>query len=77
MATPASRPDAGSIIEAARSAVAAADALLADATTKVRERVVVAGHAVNRLLDREQHAVHGLAWLATYTEAIRQLASYA
>lgn len=77
MAAAASRPDAVSITEAARSAAAAADALLADATAKVRERVVVAGHAVNRLLDREQHAVHGLAWLATYTYAIRQLASYA
>ena len=27
--------------------------------------------------DREQRATHGLAWLATYVEAIRQLAAYA
>ena len=29
------------------------------------------------LLDREQRATHGLAWLATYVEAVRQLAAYA
>ena len=28
-------------------------------------------------LEAEQHRVHGLAWLATYVEAIRQLAAYA
>ena len=29
------------------------------------------------MFDREQRATHGLAWLATYVEAIRQLAAYA
>jgi (2S)-methylsuccinyl-CoA dehydrogenase len=28
-------------------------------------------------LDREQRAVHGLAWLATYVEALRQMSAYA
>ena len=28
-------------------------------------------------LEREQHAAHGLAWIATYAEALRQIASYA
>ena len=28
-------------------------------------------------LEREQRAAHGLAWIATYVEAIEQLASYA
>ncbi len=30
-----------------------------------------------RALDREQRATHGLAWLATNVEALRQLAAYA
>ena len=30
-----------------------------------------------RLFDREQRATHGLAWLATYVEAVRQLTAYA
>ena len=65
------------LLELAREAVAAGDALLADAVASVRARVVVEGHAVNHLFDREQRATHGLAWLATYVEAVRQLAAYA
>jgi (2S)-methylsuccinyl-CoA dehydrogenase len=61
----------------ARAAVAAAEALLADATARVRERVVLDGRPAGRLFDREQRATHGLAWLATYVEAVRQLAAYA
>jgi (2S)-methylsuccinyl-CoA dehydrogenase len=55
----------------------AAEGLLADATLRVRERVVSDGKAQPKLLDREQRAAHGLAWLATYVEALRQLAAYA
>jgi (2S)-methylsuccinyl-CoA dehydrogenase len=64
-------------IDQSRAAVTAVEALLQDATASLRKRVVIEGHAVNRLLDREQRAAHGLAWLATYVEAIRQLAAYA
>jgi (2S)-methylsuccinyl-CoA dehydrogenase len=74
----ASRPRAeNELVGLAREAVAAADAILADAIAKVRGRVVVEGHTVSRLVDREQRATHGLAWIATYVEALRQLASYA
>ena len=74
----ASRPAAEhELVELSREATAALDALLADAVAKVRERVVVEGHPVGRLFDREQRATHGLAWLATYVEAVRQLAAYA
>ena len=65
------------LVDRGREATLALDALLADAVIKVRERVVVEGHAVASLFDREQRATHGLAWLATYVEAVRQLASYA
>jgi len=64
------------LVELAREATAALDALLADAVAKVRERVVAEGEVVGRLIDREQRATHGLAWLATYVEAARQLAAY-
>jgi (2S)-methylsuccinyl-CoA dehydrogenase len=74
----ASRSTADSdLIELSREATAALEALLADATAKVRIRVVVEGHVVAKMLDREQRATHGLAWLATYVEAVRQLSSYA
>ena len=70
---PTPEPD---LVELSREATAALDALLADAVAKVRERVVVAGKPDGRLFDREQRATHGLAWLATYVEAVRQLAAY-
>src|SRR5437763_1044628 len=60
-----------------RGAVTAMDALLADATRAVASRVMQEGRIAAKLLDREQRAAHGLAWFATYTEALRQLASYA
>ena len=65
--------DLMTLMEAAR---AAADALLNDAVIRVRERVSVNGRSDAGLIDREQRATHGLAWFATYAEAIRQLASY-
>src|SRR4029453_7710335 len=74
----ASRPaQVHDLVDLARETSAVLDALLADATAKVRERVVVEGHVVGRRFDREQRATHGLAWLATYVEAVRQLTAYA
>ncbi len=61
----------------ADGAVSAMEGLLADAVGKVRGRVAVEGHIVGRLFDREQRATHGLAWLATYVEGLRQFAAYA
>src|SRR5262249_44433017 len=70
--------DAGSgLVLLAQEATAAAEALLADATLEVRARVAVDGRTVSRMLDREQRAAHGLAWLATYVQSLRQLAAYA
>ena len=65
------------LLPLAQGATRAAEALLADAAATVRERVVLEGRPVARLLDREQRATHGLAWLATYVEAVRQLTAYA
>ena len=52
-------------------AVAAAETLLIEARASVRSRVAAAKG------DAEQAALHGLAWLATYVESIRQLAGWA
>ncbi len=57
----------------------------AEAATTLRDRAVEAvaakvasgGKIDGAALEREQHAAHGLAWIATYVEALRQLASYA
>ena len=74
----AHRRDAGvKLIAQSREATRAAEKLLAAALSAVSRRVTVENHLVERLFDREQRATHGLAWLATYVEAIRQLGLYA
>src|SRR5690606_35413272 len=50
--------------------------LLAEAAAAVRQKVAQDGKISAEALEREQHAAHGYAWLATYVEAIRQLADY-
>jgi (2S)-methylsuccinyl-CoA dehydrogenase len=78
MSLAASRTDSATdLIALMEEARAAADALLSDAVIAVRERVSVDGRPDARLMEREQRATHGLAWFATYAQAIRQLASYA
>jgi len=74
----ASRADPSrDLVASAQDAVSAVEALLADATIAVRRRVSTDGQVTSRLVDREQRATHGLAWLATYAQAVRQLAAYA
>ena len=72
-----SAPAGHDVAATLHQAVQAAEALLADAQRAVAQRVTNDGRAIARTFDREQRATHGLAWLATYVEALRQLAAYA
>ena len=58
-------------------AASAVEALLAKAKARVAARVMPGGKISSKLLDQEQHAAHGLAWLATYAATLRELASFA
>ena len=58
-------------------AAEAATALRNRAVEGVAAKVVANGKIDSEALEREQHAAHGLAWLATYVEALNQLADYA
>ncbi len=60
-----------------RTATDLLEKLLAEATSAVRARVSEGGRISPRLLEEEQRAVHGLAWLATYVFGIRELVHYA
>ncbi|WP_417626462.1 acyl-CoA dehydrogenase family protein [Pararhodobacter aggregans] len=53
------------------------DTLLATATTQLRAMVSDGGKVQAALIDRHQRAAHGLAWLATYVESIRQMGAWA
>jgi len=58
-------------------ALAAAEAVLRIARVRVFERVAPDGGVDAALVDRDQVAVHGLAWMATYVEALRQIREWA
>jgi len=58
-------------------AVLAAEGLLAAARTNIANLVTQDGRVSPALLDQEQRAAHALAWLATYVEALRQMARWA
>ncbi|KRS14958.1 acyl-CoA dehydrogenase family protein [Roseovarius indicus] len=59
------------------AAVAPAAAVLDAAKDSIREMVVVDGRVSSRAVEAHQSASHGLAWLATYVEALRQMQKWA
>ncbi|WP_372838913.1 acyl-CoA dehydrogenase family protein [Phaeovulum sp.] len=67
-------PDALSLAAAALPEISA---LVAAATGAVKAKVADGGKITARMLDAEQSAVHGLAWLATYGQALTQLHAWA
>lgn len=52
-------------------------AILERAKQRIRSELIVDGRIDGTQLEKQQHACHGLAWLATYVEALRQLHNYA
>ncbi len=65
------------LLRRAGAAVEAVDGLFRRAIDSVREKVTTDGDLNAGLLEREQRAVHGLAWLATYVESLRQMSAWA
>ncbi|HEX8168766.1 MAG TPA: acyl-CoA dehydrogenase family protein [Beijerinckiaceae bacterium] len=70
-------PGQPDLVSLAQAAAKDAAALVAEARRRVRAKVAAEGRVSAERLEAEQHAAHGLAWLATYVEAIRELAAYA
>ena len=65
------------LLQLCNEAAGNAARLLERASAAVRARVTENGALNADWIEREQHACHGLAWLATYAEAIKQMAAYA
>ncbi len=53
-----------------------AEDYLRAATLRTRDLTSVNGRLDRKALDREQHVVHGLAWVATYAELFRQVGAW-
>jgi (2S)-methylsuccinyl-CoA dehydrogenase len=69
--------DVSELLKQCDEAVRAAERFLAAAKSRVAARVTREGRISAELLDAEQRATHGFAWVATYVEALRQLARWA
>ncbi|MFO1067521.1 MAG: acyl-CoA dehydrogenase family protein [Geminicoccaceae bacterium] len=69
-------PDTGTLALAA-AAAASAERLLAAATDAVKALVAPGGRLDPALLDREQKACHGLAWLEVYVRSLVQMQRWA
>ncbi|MBN2760493.1 MAG: acyl-CoA dehydrogenase family protein [Rhodobacteraceae bacterium] len=65
------------LLSVTRAAIAPAETVLSKATDAVRARIAPAGKVDAVLLDADQQAAHGLAWLATYVESLRQMQAWA
>lgn len=60
-----------------RAASADVDALFAAARERLRARFAGSGAPLAQAMEQEQHAAHGLAWIATYACALREAAAWA
>ena len=65
------------ILSQLEAAAAAAEAYAETARSAVRARVASGGKLDRAAVDREQHVVHGLAWVATYAETLREVRDWA
>ncbi|WP_342110548.1 acyl-CoA dehydrogenase family protein [Methylobacterium sp. SI9] len=77
-ASPAIQTEPQDLVSLTKSAGESAKALAAEATRRVRTRILGTDGRIDAAkLEGQQHAAHGLAWLATYAEAIAELGGYA
>ncbi len=69
--------DPSALVDPCRAVLAAAERLHAATARAISEMVSRAGKPDAALLERHQFAAHGLAWQATYIEALRQALAWA
>jgi (2S)-methylsuccinyl-CoA dehydrogenase len=65
------------LLNLTKAAVPPVEALLDIATAKVRATVTSGERVSGALMEANQTATHGLAWLATYVESLRQMQNWA
>ncbi len=65
------------LLDLTSKAVAPAEEILEKAKGALRDLVTVEGRVSSRAVEQHQTASHGLAWLATYVESLRQMQCWA
>jgi len=76
-AQPAPIAEPAALLERAQALPAELDTLLEAARNGLAARLEATGLTQAEALEREQHAAHALAWVATYAESLRQLGAWA
>ena len=74
---PVSNPILPDLLALTRAAVAPAEAILERARAALRSEFLENGRVSSRRVEANQTAAHGLAWLATYVESLRQMQKWA
>ncbi|MEP5151530.1 acyl-CoA dehydrogenase family protein [Planktotalea sp.] len=74
MTTPVILPN---LLQLTKAAVTPAETILDLARERLRETVSADGRVSNALIEENQTASHGFAWLATYVESLRQMQGWA
>lgn len=65
------------LLELCSKSLGPLERLLGNARETMAKKVSAEGRVSGRMLEAEQYAAHGLSWLATYIEALRQLSAWA
>lgn len=65
------------LLELCQKAVPAVEDVLASARDLVGLKVTIDGRVSGKAVEQEQFASHGLSWLATYVESLRQMSAWA
>ncbi len=73
---PAGKPVLDDLQQLVADALPALDKVLESARAAVQSRVAPGGRVSGAALEMHQRAAHGLAWLATYVESLRQLQAW-
>ena len=74
MTTPVILPD---LLKLTGAAVAPVEAILETAVARVKETVSEDGRVSGKLIEENQTAAHGLSWLATYAQSLKQMQAWA
>ncbi|MBP0482627.1 acyl-CoA dehydrogenase family protein [Sagittula salina] len=65
------------LLQLTGAAIAPVTSVLEAAKTRVRDRVSIDGRVSAKAVEENQTAAHGLAWLATYVEALKEMQGWA
>ncbi|MBS1302201.1 acyl-CoA dehydrogenase family protein [Loktanella sp. SALINAS62] len=75
--TYAAAPVLADLVNTTEQALTAVDSILAKAKAAVSDAVTQDGRVSSKLIEAQQTATHGLAWLATYAQALHQMQDWA